>query len=35
MLRRAGLEPITFYGGYDLSEFTIDTRIIVVAEKKE
>jgi|Deesub1362B_J571_1020462.scaffolds.fasta_scaffold02099_7 SAM-dependent methyltransferase len=35
MLRRAGLEPIIFYGGYDLSEFTIDTRIIVVAEKKE
>lgn len=33
MLQRAGLEPIAFYGGYDLSEFTMDTRIIVVSRK--
>jgi SAM-dependent methyltransferase len=33
MLRRAGLEPIAFYGSYDLSEFTMDTRIIAVSRK--
>lgn len=33
MLRRVGLEPVAFYGGYDLSEFTMDTRIIVLARK--
>lgn len=33
MLRRVGLKPIAFYGGYDLSEFTMDTRIIVVSGK--
>jgi SAM-dependent methyltransferase len=33
MLRRVGLEPIAFYGGYDLSEFTMDTRIIVMSGK--
>jgi hypothetical protein len=34
MLQRAGLEPLAFYGGYDLSEFTVDTRIAVVSEKR-
>jgi SAM-dependent methyltransferase len=34
MLRRAGLVPIAYYGGYDRSEFTTKShRIFVVAEK--
>ncbi len=34
MLRRAGLTPIAYYGGYDGSEFTTKShRILVVAEK--
>jgi SAM-dependent methyltransferase len=33
ILQRVGLEPIAFYGGYDFSEFTMDTRIIVVSGK--
>ncbi|MDY7077619.1 MAG: methyltransferase domain-containing protein [Chloroflexota bacterium] len=36
MLRRAGLIPIAYYGGYDGSEFTTNShRIIIVAEKGE
>jgi len=35
MLRRAGLIPIAYYGGYDGSEFTTKShRIFVVAEKE-
>ena len=33
VLQRAGLEPIAFYGGYDFSEFMMDTRIIAVSQK--
>jgi len=34
MLRRAGLEPVAFYGDFDQSEFTKDSRrLIVLAEK--
>ena len=35
MLRRAGLMPIAYYGGYDQSEFTTKShRIFIVAEKE-
>ena len=36
MLRRAGLEPTAFFGGFDGSELTPDTwRLVIVAEKRE
>ena len=36
MLRRAGLEPTAFFGGFDGSELTPDTwRLVIVAERRE
>ena len=35
MLRRAGLSPIAYHSGYDLSEFTVMSHRLLVAARKE